>query len=323
MAMRELKRWQRALLYSAFTGFAALLAFYLTFPYDALKSRLRQTASSAGITVDIDSLGPGLLGLRAKGVHLAKRAAVEGEPPPPTLNLDSVSVRPTFFPPGLSLSVSALGGSVDVFAGGFFLVRLATGLAAKSPEGSIGLKISVDDLDVSKGNLKAFSGLDLVGIVNADVALTVPMMNMGPRFEPDLGQATGTVALHTKGLTLNGGTVNIALPMYGPEPTPIDLPKIVLGDVDGALKFDKGAGTVDELKSKSADLEAQGTGSLKLAKSLAYSEPNLELRFKADPEFQKRLGLLGSALSIVGPDPKDSSWRMGRLTGYLGKPSFR
>jgi hypothetical protein len=33
--------------------------------------------------------------------------------------------------------------------------------------------------------------------------------------------------------------------------------------------------------------------------------------------------LIGSALSAVGSDPKDPSWRLGKLTGYLGRPAFR
>ena len=70
-------------------------------------------------------------------------------------------------------------------------------------------------------------------------------------------------------------------------------------------------------------MELAATGTLKLAKRMEYAEPNLEVRFKPDPEFQKRLGLIGSALSMVGPDPKDPAWRMGRLTGFLGRPAFR
>ena len=49
----------------------------------------------------------------------------------------------------------------------------------------------------------------------------------------------------------------------------------------------------------------------------------MEIRLKPDPEIQKRLGLLGSAVSMIGPDPKDPTWRLGRLTGYIGRPQFR
>jgi type II secretion system protein N len=111
--------------------------------------------------------------------------------------------------------------------------------------------------------------------------------------------------------------------MYGPEPTPLDLPKIAFGDIGVKLSFDKGAGKIDDFTGKSSDLDISATGTLKLSKRIDYSEPNIELRFKADPEFVKRLGMIGAALSVVGPDPKDPNWRMGHLTGYLGKPNFR
>jgi type II secretion system protein N len=117
--------------------------------------------------------------------------------------------------------------------------------------------------------------------------------------------------------------MNLVIPMYGSEPTPLDLPKIQVGDIKGKLTFDKGAGKIDELMTKSSDIESNAIGTIKLAKRIDYSELAMEVRFKPDPEFQKRLGLIGSALSMIGPDPKDTSWRLGRLSGFLGKPAFR
>jgi type II secretion system protein N len=102
----------------------------------------------------------------------------------------------------------------------------------------------------------------------------------------------------------------------------MDMPKIVLGDLNGKVKFDKGAGTIEELKGKSTDVELAITGTMKLAKRVEYSEPNLEIRFKTDPEFVKRLGLIGGGLSMVPPDSKDPNWRLGRLSGYLNRPRF-
>jgi type II secretion system protein N len=187
-----------------------------------------------------------------------------------------------------------------------------------------GVRFELDEIDLSQGNMKAFSGVDLAGKLSADVALTLPRTKVGNGpAQPDISQATGTVSINGQGLGVNGGTMSLVIPMYGSEPTPLDLPKIVVGDVNGKLSFDKGAGKIDELITKSADIEANATGTIKLAKRLDYSELAMEVRFKPDPEFQKRLGLIGSALSVVGPDPKDTSWRLGRLSGFLGKPAFR
>jgi type II secretion system protein N len=306
MAEKKPALWKRVLGYTLFSFAALVAAFFLSFPYDALKERVRLEADTAGYFVRIDRIGPGFFAVTAKDVQVSKK--VEGDTPPEPLKLDSVTVGPTLFPPGLGVTIKALGGTTSAKLLGFTGSRV---------------KLDVDDVDLSKGNLKGFSGLDLSGGVEAHVDLTIPRTTTGATpAEPDLGQASGTVALDLKNVTLNGGTMNLTIAQFGPEPTPVDLPKVSFGDITGRLKFEKGAGAVEEFKGKSSDLEVAVTGTLKLAKRIEYAEPALEVRFKADPDFSKRLGMIGGALSIVGPDPKDPSWRLGRLTGYLGRPQF-
>jgi type II secretion system protein N len=309
MAETTLKPWKRVLAYGAFSLFALVIAFFLTFPYEALQERIKLDADSAGYNVRIGSLGPGLLTVRATDVLVSKKAAPNDEKPPEPMRIDSISVGPTLLPPGIGVTAKLLGGKVSAKFSGF---------------STMGLKVDFDGLDVSKGNLKGFTGMDLTGELDGEVDLKIPKASVGGGpSEPDYSQANGTVSLETKSLTLNGGTANLTLPMYGPEPVPMDLPKIVFGDITAKLSFEKGAGKIDDFAGKSSDLEVNATGTLKLSKRIDYSEPNIELRFKADPEFQKRLGLIGSALSMVGPDPKDPNFRMAHLTGYLGKPNFR
>jgi type II secretion system protein N len=307
---KKLALWKRIAGYSAFSLFALFVAFFLTFPYETLKERVRLDADTQGYIVKIGSLGPGFFSLRASDVKISKKpTGAPDEVPPEALSLDSVSVGPALFPPGVAVSAKAFGGSISAKAGGL---------------SNISVKISADDIDLSKGNLKGFTGIDFGGTIDLNAALTMPRISVGGGpSEPDLGGATGNIVIETRGVAINGGTANVVIPMYGAEPTPLDLPKIVFGDIVGKLKFEKGAGTIEEFRGKSADLEVAITGTIKLAKALAYSEPNLEVRFKPDSEFQKRLGLVGSALSAVGSDPKDPTWRLGRLTGFMGKPNFR
>lgn len=311
---KKTKLWKLILAYGAFSVFALVLAFFLTFPYDTLRERIRLEADAQGYVAKIGAMGPGFFSVRASDVKLSRKVtepapAGTEEKPPESLTIDSVSVGPAFFPPGVAVSAKVFGGSLSAKAGGLT---------------SISVKVEGDDLDLSKGNLKGFTGVDFAGTVDFAAALSMPRVSIGGgAAEPDLGAATGTFTLETRGVAINGGTMNIVIPMYGSEPTPLDLPKIVVGDITGKVKFEKGAGTVEEFKSKSPDLEGNVSGTIKLAKVLQYSEANLEIRFKPDPEFQKRLGLVGSALSAVGSDPKDPNWRLGRLTGLLGKPNFR
>ncbi len=310
MAEKKTALWKRILGYGAFSLVALIAAFFLTFPYDALKDRVKTEADAAGYYAKVGSAGPGFFAVRLSNVELSKKATgADGEKPPEPLKIDSISVGPSLFPPGISARAKLMGGSISARVSGF---------------SNINVKADIDDLDLSKGNLKGFSGIDFAGTIDAALAFSVPRVAVGPGpAEPDLSQASGTISLNTTALAINGGTASITIPMYGPEPTPLDLPKINFGEIAGKLTFEKGAGKVDEFKAKSADLEAGATGTLKLAKRFEYAEPNLEIRFKPDAEFQKRLGLIGSALSMMGPDPKDPQWRMGRLTGFMGRPNFR
>jgi type II secretion system protein N len=308
MPEKKTSLWKRIVGYSAFALFSLFATFFLTFPYDALKHRVRIEADRAGYAVRIGKLGPGLLGVKAYDVQVSKGGTTD--PPPESLKVEGVTIGPSLFPPGLTVKLSVFGGTISSRISGF---------------GTSRVKVDAEDLDLTKGNLKGFSGIDFGGTIDAHVDLTIPRTAAaaGAPAEPDLSQASGTVTLETRGLAVNGGTANITVPQFGPDPTPFDLPKIVVGELTGKLKIDKGAVTIEDLRSKSPDLELNVTGSLKLAKRLEYSEPNVEVHVKPDPEFQKRLGPLGMALSVIGADPKDPSWRMGRLTGYLGRPQFR
>ena len=318
-------RWKLALGYTAFSLVALLLCLFLTFPFDTLRARVATEAARQGLAVRIGSLGPGFFAVKAKDVQISQPpeglspeafaaltsgddsatammgAAVLGEP----LVLDSVSVRPTLFPPGVAFSADAMGGTIQGTAGG--LKGFSVKLVAKG-------------LRVDQGNLPNFTGLEMEGTVGANVALTLPP-GTGKDAEPDLAAADGAIALDTSGLVIKGGKVAIPL-MPGQPPTPMDVPRIALGELTGRIDIEKGLGTVKELRLKSEDLEAQAEGTLKLGKRLAYSEPALDVRLKADPAFTKRLGLLGAGLSMMSPDPKDPSYRAGRLTGFLNRPQF-
>lgn len=315
MAEKKPSLWKRIVGYTAFAIFALVATFFLTFPYDTMRETLRSQALAQGYGLKIGSLGPGFFAVRAGDVEMSKlqnlAEANENTPAPVPMMVDSISIGPALFPPGLSVNLKLLGGSIS---------GRVTGLT-----GTRRVRVDIEDIDLAKGNLKASSGIDLSGEIEGHLDVTVPFIAGAPNTpaEPDLAQASGTMSLVTKGLAINGGTANITIAQFGPDPTPVDLPKIQLGELNGKVKIEKGVATIEEFKSKSADLEINIGGTLKLAKRLEYSEPALEVRVKPDPEFQKRLGLLGSALSMIGADPKDPTWRLGRLSGYLGRPQFR
>jgi type II secretion system protein N len=306
--------WKIIAGYTAFSVFALVLSLYLTFPYDAVKQRVVAAASTAGLNLTLGSLGPGFFGVTARNLRLNKVLTPEqqrlnsetGTPEPTPLEIDSVAVRPALLPPGLAFRVNALDGVVSGSVGVL---------------GSTRISASGDGLDFSKGNLKGFTGLDLAGKGELDLSLTVPT-SAGTKTapaEPDLGQANGGLELTLDSLTVNGGTLTV--PMYG-QPTPVPLPKVVLGNVEAKLKIEKGLGTVETFTAKGSDLEAGVTGTLKLAKRVEYSEPVMDIRLKLDPDFLKRLGMIGSAASMLPADPKDPTWRAFKVRGFLGRPDF-
>jgi type II secretion system protein N len=310
----KLARWKVIAAYTAYSLFALLFCLYLTFPYDAVKQRVTAAATAAGLSLTIDSLGPGLFGVTARNLRVNKvltpeqqRLATEtGTPEPTPLEIDSVAVRPALIPPGLAFRAKALGGTVSGSVGALGATRVS---------------VTADGLDFSKGNLKGFTGLDLAGQGELSFNLSVPSSGGSGKAaaEPDLGQANGALELSVENLTVNGG--NLTVPMYG-QPTPVALPKVQLGNVEGKLKFEKGLGTLENLGTKSPDLELAAVGTLKLAKRLDYSEPAIDVRLKLDADFLKRLGMIGSAASMLPADPKDPGWRAFKVRGFLGRPDF-
>src|SRR4051812_9541228 len=113
MAETSLKPWKRALAYAAFGLFALVVAFFLTFPYDSLEDRIKNDADAAGYFVRIGGLGPGLLSVRATDVLLSKKAMPNDDKPPEPMRIDSISIGPTFLPPGLAVTAKLLGGKIS------------------------------------------------------------------------------------------------------------------------------------------------------------------------------------------------------------------
>jgi type II secretion system protein N len=314
-------RWKLVVGYTAFALVAFVLCLMFTFPYDAVRSRLVTEAAAHGLAVRIGGLRPGLSGVTATNVRLSKpptplgsesvAALARGESGglgPDELGealvFDSVALRPSLFPPGVVVKMKGMGGTVDVHVGGM------SGTA---------LTVDVDNVRTSEGNIPAYTGVDLEGTVNAKVSLQAPGTLI--RGQPvDWSQASGTVALDTQGLTIKGGKA--AIPMGGGPAMPMELPRVVLGELKGDLQFDKGLGTVRDLNLKSEDLEGSGSGTVKLGRRLEYSELAMDVRLKFEQAFQQRLGPLALAVNMLPVDRDNPGWRGGRLTGMVSSPRF-
>lgn len=300
-------RWKRTALYAVFAVTCLLFSLFLTFPYDAIQQRIETEAARAGVTVKIGSLGPAFFGVTATRVQLFAPGANSAEATPSeALLLNQLTIRPMLFPPGAHFRAKAFGGSI---------------------EGSIGqgstasVELAFAGLDPSQGNLQGFSGLDLSGKLSGRLSMTLPVVSLpGSKVKAaDLSQADGELILDGSGLLVNGGTIKVPI---GGTPMPVDLPKLDLGTLQARLGFAKGLGTVEAFKASGGDLDLNATGTLKLARKVDYSEPNIDLKLKVNPDTVKRLGLLGSGLSLLPSDRSDPTTKSAHLSGYLGNPRF-
>lgn len=305
-------RWRVTAGYATFSLFAFVCWLYVTFPYQAVRDRVTSEASAAGWSVTIGSLGPGLFGVTAKDVQLRPSAppsppAGAPAPQPMQLTIPSVSARPALFPPGVAVRARAFGGTISGSVGML---------------GDLKLSASADGLDAADPMLKSATGVDASGQVEGDVSFSIPRAEgaaAAATFGFDLSKTSGSVSVTGTKLVVKGG--NVMVPLYG-QMTPMDLPRVALGDLEGKIKFDKGAGKVEQLKLKSEDLQAQVEGTITLGRRMDLSELNLKLKVKTEPELNKRLGLVASALSVLPPDQADPSFRAGNITGFVGRPQF-
>lgn len=295
--------WQRTAAWVGLGVFLFALFLALTFPYDAVRARIASEADAAGLWVRIDSMGPAFLGVSARGVRVGERPDGPG-PPAQTVRVDRLTLRPSLIPWGVGFSASLFGGD----AGG----AIGTGRASK-------LRVHFDHLDLARAGLATLTGVDAVGTVEGELSLDVPAS--GPQGgQPDLSQASGRLRLRGSGLEVKGGTITV--PLMG-QMTPLDLPPVNFGKLEAELPIERGTGTVKALRIEGPELDIQATGTVRLARALPYSEPDLSLRIRPSAEFLRRMGMIAAGFTQLPVDPQDSAYRNAKLTGYLGKPSFR
>jgi len=298
-----LEGWQRTAVWGGLGVFLFAVFLALTFPYDAVRARIAAEADAAGLWVRIESMGPAFLGVSARGVRVGERPAGLG-PPSQTVRLERLTLRPSLIPWGVGFSASLFGGT----AGGTF----GTGSAPS-------IRMHFERVGLKEARIAELTGVDAVGTLEGELSLDVPVTG-GPGAQPDLSQATGKFRVAGTGLEVKGGTVNV--PWMG-QMTPLDLPPVNFGRLDAEIPIQRGTGTVKTLRLDGPELDLQATGTVRLARALPYSEPDIQLRIRPTPEFLRRLGIIAAAFNELPVDAADSAYRDAKLTGYLGKPSIR
>jgi type II secretion system protein N len=281
--------------YLAFTVFSLLLFLWLTFPYEVLRQRLVIQAEQAGMALAVRSAGPALFGMKLESVQLMPDSP-DGLPDTTrALLIDQVSVRPSLLPMGVRVHADMMGGEV---VGSWGLL------------GDPDLSVSLEGLNPQRGNFIGYTGLDLEGLLEGGIDLTMPKLDTG---EADFSKAGGELTLQLAGTQLNGGTLPGALPL--------DLPSARLGDLQLTLPIEEGVGTIS-LAGNGEDLQLQGEGTLNLARRLEMSRLDLMVKLRASEEFARAQPMIGMGLNTLPAAPDDPSFRRARVGGTLSRLSF-
>ncbi|HEX8907972.1 MAG TPA: type II secretion system protein GspN [Anaeromyxobacteraceae bacterium] len=229
----KLEPWQRRAAYAAFAALAFLLALRQTFPTEAVKERLVMEAAAQGWQVHIADVRPvGLLGVGMTSLSLESRDGLRI----PIERLDATLRLWSFLRGrrGLSFDATLFEGRVKGFAEeGGTARRLTATLAG---------------LDLSRAvPLRKATGVDLGGIVNGDVDLTLD--------DREPAKSAGHVELAVERAAVNGGQMPV--PGMGGALT---LPRMSLGQVTARAVVKDGKLTFERLGSKGDDLETSGDG---------------------------------------------------------------
>ena len=292
MPGRQIPKWLPYVGYPAFFFVALLLFIHLTLPYDAIQARLVDEARASGYQLSMNSLGPGMFfGVTAKGVMLSseKPTASTAAPDAPTsaFLIDSVTVRPGIFPPGLHVSARAFGGEID-------------GYLSSKAKGVSAIELHGQGLELARAGLKPLVGLDMEGKLKFDVDMTVNTT--------DFAKTNGTIKISGKDLALNGGTVNM-----------IDLPKANLASLDIKLKAENGKTNIDTFTLQGGDIDAKADGDINLAPAIQTSRVKAKVEFKPSEDWLGKNSFIKTGLSMAGHANRDGYYT-ATLDGMLLSP---
>jgi len=299
--------------YAAFTIFVFLASLFFVFPYHELSEYLVAKARQADIHLRIDSLKPSFLGIEAKGIQLGPVFSKPGLAMAiGKFQVDSLSIRPNPLLLKLTTNIKIANGHI----------QFSTGILNQQ-----NFAAEAKGVDLSQMNFPAllwllspetYSSESVPPKLEMEGVLSHAQMSFYIPKEQSASEANGNWNIEVDNLTLKQGTIVMPWPGSA-ESIPVDLPRVVLGNLKTSASIKKGQVQIVQTKTQSDELTCELLGNIQLAKRLAYSEANLTLRLQVQPEFLGRLGMLGPAVSLLPVDPQDGQWRKAQLSGQLSR----
>ena len=293
-----LEGWRKRAAYGAFFALAFLLALQRTFPADAVRERLTLEAAAQGWQVRMNDIAPsGFAGVRMSEVTLESRDGTR-------IPVEEARVSLRLWP--LLLGKRSLAFDLRLFQG-----RLEGVMEAGRGVQRLALRGEGLDLGVAAPVKQALGGLDLAGVLRADLDVT-----LDPK---DPQRTSGRIEVGVERAALGG---QISLPgMAGG----LTLPKASLGTVTGRATVKAGRAEFEKLEARGEDLEATGE------QLYFVVQPRLEFaplfgraRLKvADAFWQKAPALRALAdAALASSRGPDGSWQF-QVYGSLGHPQAK
>ena len=322
--------------YPLFAIFAFVVAFYLMFPYDKVKTRVEDFLSASGdMDVSIGELGPSpLTGVKAEDLIVRfKEAPGQGPNPMATTGGEGEgegeasgkpakkSNRPKYSRVvldevriGVGL-LAALGGGLDISFDVEGMGGTLEGAFSRSKKKDMKIKAKAEDIKLGQAKiLSSKLGLPLVGGLSAEVDLNVP--------EGKMNEASGSIRISCKGCSVGDGKKKLKIKGNAFLASGITLPKLRMGRMSGEVKVDKGVARIQSFSAKSPDLEVKIEGNVQLRKPMGFSVISGYIRFKVSKELKEKnpaFGLLDSAMASA--KRPDGFFGM-KIFGSLNNPKF-
>lgn len=219
----------------------------------------------------------------------------EAPAPPDGIHLDSLTAKVDLFSAirgrqGVSFDARAWGGRIEG--------KLSIG------EDSRRIAIRAKGIVLEQSPILAVAGLDLEGKLET---LELELAAEGA----DFSAAAGQLVIKGDSLVLRGGEVQH-----------FELPRIVLGTLDGKVDVRDGKADTDTFEIRGADLDAKLAATVRLAPELASSTLSGKLQLKPSDDWWNRNEMLKTAANFAMPASSDG-WRSLNLHGQLRRPGFR
>jgi type II secretion system protein N len=268
--------------YAAFAFAVLVIAAYMAFPFDRLKTLIAEELAQGGrYKVSIGSVGPAFLtGVTLEDVELVSPPEKPKEKPS-RMRIDRATVRFGLFSllggePEISFDVEAFGGTIEG--------------ETQKKNGTRRIEFAVENISFDRipGISKAID-LPMSGRVSGRAKIKIP--------REGLRKMSGKITLRCKGCTIGDGKTKVKPKFMRNRPGKkrnvfaekgVTLPKIRLGRFGGDIEIEKGRASFSQFEALSPDGEATLQGYVLLREPIAFSTVQAVFKLKFSEEVKKR-----------------------------------